>query len=1578
MNVGHSTPVLRLILAKSSPLSQGWFRLMLRYLLQVSYRTMDRRNDDNFAAPALAMSLSQKRGEVDKESGSFSPITSHMKHHHRKQLVWLLSVILIVSSTLIFGPGKAESSCASPANTIEAENCLPGTPQSTWDIPSQAGDTSIQGFATNISVNKGSPVQFKVDTPANSWRLDIYRMGYYGGNGARLVATVNPSVPLPQTQPNCLYDQTTGLTDCGNWAVSASWTVPASAASGIYFARAIRNDTGGASHIVFIVRDDASHSDILFQTADTSWQAYNYYSGQNFYGCGGGNGIIGNYSSSCRAYKISYNRPFQTRLSEPQTWVFNAEYPMVRWLEANGYDVTYSTGVDSERNGALLLNHKIWMSNGHDEYWSGNQRSNIEAARNAGVNLAFFSGNTIYWKTRWENSIDGSGTPYRTLVCYKETWANAAIDPADPPTWTGTWRDPRFSPPADGGRPENALAGTLTRFASSYGGGPMTVPQADGKMRFWRNTSVASLTAGQTAQLAPGTLNDELDMDEDNGFRPAGIVHLTTTPVSTSSACLLDFGNTTGACSTVHNVTLYRHASGALVFSTGTYEWSWGLDANHDQSNIGSVTNISMQQATVNLFADMGTLPATLKVGLVPATASTDHSLPTSIITSPLPGATISRGSPTQVTGTAADTGGGVVGGIEISTDDGTTWHPATGRASWSYTWQSPVAGSAIIRSRAVDDSGNLESPSAGVNVTVSGGSSGNGGSVWSETTLPGLVDAGPDSAVELGVKFTSDTSGYINGIRFYKASTNTGTHIGNLWTSTGTLLATATFSNETASGWQQVNFSTPVAITANTVYVASYHTNVGHYSDDLNYFAGNTVDSPPLHFPADGVSGFNGVYAYGSTSSFPNNGWMASNYWVDVAFSAAPPSLLASISVSPASPTISTGASQQFTATGTYTDGSTQNITNQATWTSSSSSVATISSFGLATGVSSGVTTISAAQSSVTGNTILAVQSTPLTITTSSLAAGTQNVSYSATLTASGGTPPYVWAIVSGSLPTGLSLTSSTGVISGIPTTTGTFSFTVQGSDSAGSIPATKALSIVVTTLPANTTLWPGTTIPGLVDSGPDSAVELGVKFRSDTSGFATGVRFYKASTNTGTHIGNLWTSTGTLLATATFTNETASGWQQVNFSTPVAITANTVYVASYHTNVGHYSDDLNYFAGAGKDSPPLHGLADGVSGFNGVFAYGSTSSFPTQGWNASNYWVDVVFNATAIPSPTLSSITVTPSGPAISTGATQQFTATGLYSDGSTQNITSQTTWASSNTSIATITNSGLATGVSLGSVNISAAQSGKTGSTTLNVQAQSTALTITTSSLAGGTLNVSYSATLAASGGTPPYIWALASGSLPTGLSLTSSTGGISGTPMATGTFNFVAEVADSAGSPPSTKALSITIATQQVNTTIWPGTTLPGLVDSGPDSAVELGVKFRSDTSGFVTGVRFYKASNNSGTHIGHLWASTGTLLATATFANETASGWQQVNFSTPVAITANTVYIASYHTNVGHYSDDLNYFAGAGKDSPPLHGLADGVSGFNGVFAYGSISSFPSQGWNASNYWVDVVFNATAP
>ncbi|MDQ3776568.1 MAG: Ig-like domain-containing protein [Pseudomonadota bacterium] len=524
--------------------------------------------------------------------------------------VWLLfyvvAVALVASANALAGP------CDAPVlNPIVCENSKPGNPPSEWDI-SGAGAASIQGFATDISVNQGGTVRFKIDTDATAYRIDIYRLGYYNGMGARLVDTVLPSA-APQIQPLCFGDSATGLIDCGNWQESAAWTVPSDATSGIYFAKLVREDgTPGTSHIVFVVRDDNGASELLFQTSDTTWQAYNDYGGNSLYT----GAPVG------RAYKVSYNRPFNTRGNQySRAWLFGAEYPMVRWIEANGYDVSYSTGVDSDRRGAELLEHAAFLSVGHDEYWSAAQRTNVEAARNAGIHLAFFSGNEVFWKTRWESSIDGSGKPYRTLVSYKETHANAKIDPL-PNVWTGTWRDPRFSPPADGGRPENALTGTIFTM-NCCREDSIKVPEALGKLRFWRNTSVATLAPGQVATLARGVIGYEADEALDNGFRPPGLVKLSSTTLNVGSY-LLDYGSTYGSGTATHSLTEYRHSSGALVFSAGTIRWPWGLDVNHDfdaaTPNVTTTPDIRMQQATVNLFADMGVQPATLQSGLVAAT----------------------------------------------------------------------------------------------------------------------------------------------------------------------------------------------------------------------------------------------------------------------------------------------------------------------------------------------------------------------------------------------------------------------------------------------------------------------------------------------------------------------------------------------------------------------------------------------------------------------------------------------------------------------------------------------------------------------------------------------------------------------------------------------------------------------------------------------------------------------------------------------------------------------------------------------------------------------------------------------
>ncbi len=781
---------------------------------------------------------------------------------------------------------SAEASCAAPANEIEAENCQSGSPPSQWDI-SGAGSSNIQGFATDISVPQGGTVHFKVDTDASDYRLDIYRMGYYGGDGARLVTTVQPSAALPQNQPNCTEDGATGLIECGNWAESASWPVPDNAVSGIYFAHLQREDgTPGENHIVFVVRDDDGASDLLFQTSDTTWQAYNTYGGNSFY----------QGSPDNRAYKVSYDRPFITRGNAPEDWVFNAEYPMVRWLERNGYDVSYATGVDSDRAGAELREHKAFLSVGHDEYWSGAQRANVEAARDAGVNLAFFSGNEVFWKTRWEDS-------HRTLVTYKETHANAKIDPVAN-VWTGTWRDPRsFNP--EGGRPENALTGTI--FTVNAGSAGLRVPAEDGKLRLWRNSPVASQLPGAVATLADDTIGYEWDEDLDNGSRPAGLVRMSSTTVSGVDK-LQDYGSTYASGTATHHLTLYRDTNGtlpdALVFGAGTVQWPWGLDSDHDRG--GGAANASMQQATVNLLADMRSQPSSLQSGLAPASASSDTAAPTPVITAPAAGTSVEQGVPITVQGTAADAAGRV-GAVEVSVDNGVSWHPATGREMWSYAWTPAAAGAVTIRARAADDSGNLSGPTAGVGITVGGRTC--PCSLFGAMT-PANAAENDNRPIEVGVRFRTDQAGTITALRYYKgAGWAAGTRVGHLWSATGTQLAEAQYTGESSSGWQQVALSQPVPVQANTTYVASFFSPGGSYAADVGFFT-TDFDAAPLHAPAGG----NGVYVYGG--GFPTDTSSDTNYWADVVFAPADATPPAVTAVMPADGSVNVGAGTHVSAT--------------------------------------------------------------------------------------------------------------------------------------------------------------------------------------------------------------------------------------------------------------------------------------------------------------------------------------------------------------------------------------------------------------------------------------------------------------------------------------------------------------------------------------------------------------------------------------------------------------------------------------------------------------------------------------
>ena len=1294
-------------------------------------------------------------------------------------------------------------SATASTNPIVLENMLPGSPESEWGIDG-GGSANIEGFATDISVDNGHTVSFKINTDSTHYRIDIYRIGYYGGDGARKVATFDKSLATAQNQPLPLFDPATKLVDAGNWSISATWDVPADAVSGVYFAKLTRLDgVEGENIIPFIVRDDENPSDITFQTSDTTWQAYNPWGGYNLYGS-----IDGGLGAG-RADAVSYNRPITTRggglASGPQDFIFGVEYPAIRWLEENGYNVNYIAGVDTARDGAQLLNSRIFLSVGHDEYWSGDQFANVMAARDAGVNLAFWSGNEVYWKTRWETSIDGSGTPYRTLVTYKEIKSGANTDPNDT---TSTWRDPFYGP----GLPENSLTGTMFTV-DSYRLDTMTIPYAFSNFRFWSNTAVANLQPGQVYSLTPNLLGYEWDSDVDNGFRPNGLIDLSSTTLQVEQK-LLDYGATTGPGTSTHALTLYRAASGALVFGAGTVYWSWGLDDNHDLE--ATPVDPNVQQAMVNLFADMGVQPDTLVSSLVLASQSTDHTAPTSTITTPGASATLPAYSPITITGTASDTGGGIVAAVEVSTDAGATWHRANGFENWTYSWTPIAGGTYRIESRAVDDSVNIETAGAGVTVTVNQPPT---RSLFTGNEIPAVQTDGDPNGVNLGAKFVPTQDGTIVGMKFYKGLLDTSDHVGSLWSSTGTLLASATFTTELVGGWQTVIFSNPVTVTGGTPYVVSYHSN-GHYASTGGFFA-DAYGNGPLGVAGNASGTGNSYFAYGDASAFPINSGAGTNYWVDVLYvpaggavnhlpsptddvaftqqdmllNIAGSQLLANdsdadgdiLSISgvggavggtvsydsrtttvtfipsegfqgqasfnysatdgqdTATGTVNVAVVAPFTAEGLFTSGQTPailsdpdpgqvnlgvkfvaseagsiagleyyrgtgdtgthigslwsstgqllataafaaetaagwqtvyfsspvtvapNTTYVASYHSNGHYAATGNYFGatftngsLATpGPAAGVYTYGAGNLFPTNTSSANYWVDVLFVSTGGPAAaddsgfttseGTALEIAATTLLANDTDPngdPLSLVAVGSQLGGTVSLASNNVTFTPTPGYIGAASFTYQITDGANtSVPATVGLTV----LPPPTTaqLFAYTDAPAIPSDPDPNGVSLGVKFLATEAGVITGLKYYKGAGDAGTHVGSLWTSDGTLLASATFTNETASGWQYVTFDNPVSVSANTTYVASYHSN-GHYAATGNYF-GATFTNGSL--ATPGPAA--GVYTYGAGNLFPTN-TSSANYWVDVLFEPSGAPAAAGDSGFTTSEGTALEIAAT------------------------------------------------------------------------------------------------------------------------------------------------------------------------------------------------------------------------------------------------------------------------------------------------------------------------------------
>ncbi|MHB1846428.1 MAG: N,N-dimethylformamidase beta subunit family domain-containing protein [Deltaproteobacteria bacterium] len=491
--------------------------------------------------------------------------------------------------------GGAAAKVTQGPNPIPTENALPGAPD--WTLGAVAGPGQLEGYAGEVSVEHGQPVDVHLRTDGNhtvGWEL--YRMGYYGGQGARSVASGGP-VSVGR-QPTPAADPVTGLVECA-WPTSFTIPTDRSWVSGVYLVRLTRDD-GLGSYVVFVVRDDERQGAAVFQSSVTTFQAYNDWGGENLYadslGLPGGHAV-----------KVSFDRPYGEGAGSGELLWWELDF--IQWAESRGYDLKYATDVDLDRDPSLLSGQLLFLSVGHDEYWSTAQRRQVEAALAAGVSLGFFAGNEIYWHIRLEPS-PVTGAPERTEVCYKDQVASDPLGKTSEATVA--FRDPPLNDP------ENALMGVMfqTWELADF---PWVVADASS----W----VFAGTGLKTGDALPAIAGYETDEITDNGEAPPGLVDLAHSPV-------IDHTGTPD----FHDATLYAAPSGATVFAAGAIDWSFGLAAQ-------GFADARMQRISANVLEHAGLVPTSAGADFgAGAPAAADLSRAASSVTT-LAGAPFETGS---------------------------------------------------------------------------------------------------------------------------------------------------------------------------------------------------------------------------------------------------------------------------------------------------------------------------------------------------------------------------------------------------------------------------------------------------------------------------------------------------------------------------------------------------------------------------------------------------------------------------------------------------------------------------------------------------------------------------------------------------------------------------------------------------------------------------------------------------------------------------------------------------------------------------------------------------------------------
>lgn len=432
---------------------------------------------------------------------------------------------------------------------LPAENALPGEPR--WKDGRIAGLGQLELYVSSDSVEAGDRLAVKVSSGrAAQAELLVYRIGYYGGAGARLVWSSGPVAVGPQAA--CPRDPATGLIEC-QWTDTVSFEIGADWVSGLYLVKGLRDD-GFRRFAPFVVRDGRA-AEILFQPAFTTSQAYNRWGGTSLY-----EDVHGGLPNN-RAVQVSFDRPYEQ--GEGAGFTPQWELPLVQLLEREGYDVTYATNFDFARFGDLLSGIGAFVHGGHDEYWLSEQRAAIDAALASGhMSLAYFGANGGYWRVRGLPS--SSGQPLRIMACYK----GIAGDPQ--PGSTVRFRDP------PGEQPENGLFGSMYESWMLI---PFPLTVKDPSHWLYEGTG---LRAGQ---MLHGLVGNEYDRIFDNGYSPPGLSVSAEGPV-------LNADGIPGIAQVVDRTL----PSGRLVFSAGTFYWALAL------GQIPALADSRVERMTINVI----------------------------------------------------------------------------------------------------------------------------------------------------------------------------------------------------------------------------------------------------------------------------------------------------------------------------------------------------------------------------------------------------------------------------------------------------------------------------------------------------------------------------------------------------------------------------------------------------------------------------------------------------------------------------------------------------------------------------------------------------------------------------------------------------------------------------------------------------------------------------------------------------------------------------------------------------------------------------------------------------------------